>query len=134
LEILSPSRRLIAEDAESILFETWDGEMQVLAGHEPLVVPVRPCVARIVSVGGRPLAALSEGFVTITPEKVEVFADSAEWPEEIDRARAESALERAEARLGEETLPWMIARSKAAVARARARIGAVDISALPKPL
>ena len=127
LEILTPSRRLLAEPAESVIFETWDGQMQVLAGHEALVVPVRPCVARIEGTDGRSAAFLAGGFATITPEKVEMFVDSAEWPEEIDRDRAAKALERAESRLKSETVAWMIARSKAAAARASARISAYDL-------
>jgi F-type H+-transporting ATPase subunit epsilon len=131
LEILTPSRRLLAEQAESVLFETWDGQMQVLAGHEALVVPVRPCVARVGggSSGGKPVAFLAGGFATITPDKVEFFVDSAEWPEEIDRDRAHKALERAEARLKIETVPWMIERSKAAAARATARLATTDLAA-----
>ncbi len=128
LEILTPSRRLFGESVESVIFETWDGQMQVLAGHEALVVPVKPCAARIDGEKGRRVAAFSEGFATITPDKVEFFLDAAEWADEIDRDRASKALERAESRLKTETAPWMISRSQAAAARARARLAAKDLA------
>lgn len=133
LEILSPSRRLFAGTVDSVTFETWDGFMQVFAGHESIVVPVKPCLARIAGGGERSVAILAEGFATITGEKVELFVDSAEWPEEIDLERAERALARAEERLRTENLSWMVRRSKSAAARAKARIAGHALRAAAKP-
>ncbi|MFZ4616945.1 MAG: ATP synthase F1 subunit epsilon [Rectinemataceae bacterium] len=130
LEILTPERRLVAESADSVVFETSDGEMQVLPGHEAMVLPVRPCAARIGSVSGRGVASIAAGFVEISQEKVEFFVDSAEWPNEIDSERAKGALERAESRLGSQGEAWDIARAKAAAARASARLKARDLQRL----
>ena len=127
LEILTPERRLVTESADSVVFETWDGEMQVLPGHEAMVLPVRPCVARMGSVSGRGVASIAAGFVEISQEKVEFFVDSAEWPNEIDAERAKGALERAESRLDSQGEAWDIARAKAAAARASARLRARDL-------
>ena len=54
---------------------------------------------------------------------MDLFVDAAEWPEEIDRERAESALGRAAKRLATETLAWRIEASRRAAARAHNRIG-----------
>ena len=67
--------------------------------------------------------AVSNGFAEVRNDKVIVLADTAERPEEIDRARAERARERAERRLAgrvEEEVDYN--RALAALARALARL------------
>ena len=71
--------------------------------------------------------AVSGGFAEVTGERVIILAESAELPEEIDRARAERAKQRAEARLSGKSphgTPEDIdyARAVAALARAFARL------------
>jgi F-type H+-transporting ATPase subunit epsilon len=70
---------------------------------------------------------VSGGFAEVTSERVIILAESAELPEEIDRARAERAKQRAELRLsGKSPLgtPEDIdyTRAVAALARAAARV------------
>ena len=67
---------------------------------------------------------VSQGLVEIMPEKVMVLVFSAERPEEIDRARAEAAKERAEERLRQKLSMRDYYNSKAALARALARLKA----------
>jgi F-type H+-transporting ATPase subunit epsilon len=67
--------------------------------------------------------AVSGGFAEVRNDKVIVLADTTERPEEIDRARAERARERAERRLsgrGDEEIDYT--RALAALARALTRI------------
>jgi F-type H+-transporting ATPase subunit epsilon len=67
--------------------------------------------------------ALAGGFAEVRNDKVIVLADTAETPEEIDRARAERAKERAEQRLSgrsQEAIDY--ARAMCALARALTRI------------
>ncbi len=121
-ELLTPSRRLFSGKASSISFATADGEIEILAGHEPLVAPLRVGALRIRGPGLDRVAAVTEGFARIRQGRVELFADAAEWPEEIDRERAERALGRAEKRLAEDPQPWLRASSELAAERARNRI------------
>jgi F-type H+-transporting ATPase subunit epsilon len=64
--------------------------------------------------------AVSGGFLEVLPEQVTVLAETAELPEDIDIARAQSAKERAEARL--RSLDPDIDLNRAAVALQRALI------------
>jgi F-type H+-transporting ATPase subunit epsilon len=112
-------------EVDSVLFLTHDGQMEVLAGHEPVAAPVEPCVLRLRTAEGEKLAAAMEGFITITQTKVEVFLDAAEWTVEIDRKRAEAALERAEKRLSEGAMSWELSRARSAAARAKVRLAAL---------
>jgi len=68
------------------------------------------------------LAAVSGGFAEITPEYAVVLISSAEHPEEIDINRAEAARERAEERLRHKQSVVEYYNSKAALARAMARL------------
>ena len=66
---------------------------------------------------------VANGFAEVRNDKVIVLADTAERPEEIDRARAERARDRAERRLSgraDEEVDYQ--RALAALARALARL------------
>ena len=67
-------------------------------------------------------AAVGQGFAEIMPEYVILLAATAEHPEEIDEARARRAKERAEERLRQKQSLQEYYRSKAALARAMARL------------
>jgi F-type H+-transporting ATPase subunit epsilon len=121
-EILTPYRRFYSGKAESLTFVTHDGQIQILTGHESLVATVRIGQLRLVVDGNIRKAAITEGFARVKPGKVDLFVDAAEWPEEIDLERAESALGRAAKRLATEALAWRIEASKRAAARAHNRI------------
>ena len=121
-EILTPYRRFYSGKAESVTFVTHDGQVEVLANHESLVAPVRIGQLRLVVGGKARTAAVTEGFARVKAGKVDLFVDAAEWPEEIDRERAEKALGRATKRLATETLAWRVEASARAAARAHNRI------------
>ena len=67
-------------------------------------------------------AAVGAGFVEIKPDYVILLVGFAEHPEEIDRKRAEAARERAEERLRQKQSIHEYYHSKAALARAMARL------------
>lgn len=67
---------------------------------------------------------VSDGFAEIMPDYVILLVSSAERPEEIDRKRAERARERAEERLRQKQSIREYHLSKAALARAMARLKA----------
>jgi F-type H+-transporting ATPase subunit epsilon len=70
-------------------------------------------------------AAIHAGFAEILPDKVTILAEIAEWPEEIDMARAEAALERAQGRIQEKASGTDMMRAETALLRAMARINLV---------
>jgi F-type H+-transporting ATPase subunit epsilon len=121
-EILTPYRRFFSGRVESATFTTYDGRIEILAHHESLVAPVKIGQLRLVIGGKERRAAVTEGFVRVKQGKMDIFVGAAEWPEEIDRERAEQALGRAMKRLSTETLPWRIESSKLAIARAQNRL------------
>jgi F-type H+-transporting ATPase subunit epsilon len=67
--------------------------------------------------------AVSCGFAEVRNDKVIVLADTAELPQDIDRARAERARDRAERRLAGRTQEEVdYARAAGALARALTRL------------
>ena len=69
------------------------------------------------------------GFLEVLDDTVTVLAETAERPQDIDLARAESALTRAKARLEEFGATYEVERAQQAVARAEARLRAAEAEA-----
>ncbi len=123
LEIITPDRVFYKGDAKMIEMNTSEGEIGVLPGHIPMTVIVKPGILTIYEADGEEKeAALHAGFAEILPEKVTLLAEIIEWPDEIDRDRAEAAKERAEERLRTATPETDILRAQTALMRAVARI------------
>ena len=122
LRIITPDRHFYEGEVEMVEFNTTEGEIGVLPGHIPLTVIVKPGILDITEAEGDKVAALHAGFAEILPEQVTILAEIIEWPEEIDAERAEAAKERAEERLRSRTPETDLARAETALQRAVARI------------
>ncbi len=122
LRIITPDRIFYENQVKMVEFNTTEGEIGVLPGHIPLTVIIKPGILNITEGEGDKGAALHAGFAEILPEQVTILAEIIEWPEEIDEERAEAARERAEERLRSRTPETDIARAETALQRAMARI------------
>ena len=122
LRIITPDRIFYEGEVDMVEFNTTEGQVGVLPGHIPLTVIVKPGILTIHEAEGEKLAALHAGFAEILPEGVTILAEIIEWPDEIDESRAEAARERAEERLRSKTPETDIARAETALQRAIARI------------
>jgi F-type H+-transporting ATPase subunit epsilon len=99
-----------------------EGEIGVLPGHIPLVAPLTIGAMTVKSPAGQRKAAISGGFIEVTPEQVVILTEAAEMAEEIDVARAEEAKMRALARLEKKQADIDYARAQAALQRAIVRL------------
>lgn len=122
LEIVTPYRLFLNSPADMIVVKTVDGELGIMANHEPIVTPLAIGIARVKVDGIWKYAALSDGFLEMDGNKATLVVGSAEWPEEIDLERARRSLKRAEERLSDSNMPWESERVLRAVQRARTRI------------
>lgn len=122
LRIITPERVFYEGEAEMVEFNTTEGQVGVLPGHIPLTVIIKPGILHIHEAEGEKAAALHAGFAEILPEGITILAEVVEWPDEIDERRAEAARERAEERLRSRTPETDIARAETALQRAIARI------------
>ena len=117
-----PSGSFSPGHAEALILPAVDGEMGVYPGHEPVVTAVEPGELRYKADGKWEPAAVGAGFAEIKPDYVILLVGFAEHPEEIDRKRAEAAKKRAEERLRQKQSILEYYHSKAALARAMARL------------
>lgn len=122
LEVLTPDRQFFVGEVESLIVPIIDGEYGVQAGHEPIVTIVEPGTLRYKVDGDWKIAAVTSGIAEIMPDYTVLLLSAAERPEEIDLRRAEAAKERAEERLRHKSNVQEYHSSKAALARAMARL------------
>lgn len=122
LEILTPERPFFNGPVESLVLPALDGEYGVLAGHEPIVTAVVPGPVRYCIDGRWHEVIVTQGFAEIMSDYAVLLVSTAERPEEIDAARAQRAKERAEERLRQHESRREYFQSKAALARAMARL------------
>src|SRR5438105_7491508 len=92
-------RLVVAEQVDEVVAPGIEGYFGVLPGHAPFLTTLGIGVVTYRSARGEHQLAIAGGFAEVRNDKVIILADSAERPDEIDRARAESAKERAERRL-----------------------------------
>jgi F-type H+-transporting ATPase subunit epsilon len=124
LIVVTPERQLLHETVVEVTIPGLDGELGILPGHAPLITELGIGeLAYKTAVGGTavPLAIL-RGFAEVLPDRVTVLAETAERATEIDLARAEAALARAQKRLGSNDLNIDWDRASVALQRALIRI------------
>ena len=124
LEVISPERIFYDGEVEMVELTTIEGDIGVYANHIPLTTIVAPGIMTITEGGGQfKEAAVLEGFMEITQEKVTVLAQSCEWPDEIDINRAREAKERAERRIKSNDENINLSRAELALKKSLVRIG-----------
>lgn len=126
LSIITPDTSFYEGEAEFLEFTSTEGQMGVYAQHIPLTTILEPCVMTIHNDGEKKKAAILGGFIEILKEKVTVLAENAQWPEDIDLARAEAAYERAKERLAAKQEGIDLKRAEASLKRAVARIETIE--------
>lgn len=122
LELVTPEGSVLSEPVEGVSLPTVDGEITVLAGHQPIVVPIQPGEITVHKKGGREYLATSGGWVEITHTLVRVLADTAEHAHSIDESRAKKAVEQAQKIKTEAVDTVQFAEAAAALERALARV------------
>ena len=126
LEVLQPERIFFKDKVEMIVVRAIDGEIGIMAGHEPIVTPIGIGKLRIKKGGKWREAAIAGGILEVNQNKVVILSDAVEWPEEIDRQRALAAKERAEKKLQQKLPPDEFERYQAALYRAINRLRMIE--------
>lgn len=122
LEVMTPGRIFYDGEIESLIIPGVDGEMGILVDHVPVVVALKQGSLKIKEGNQWKEAIIQGGFAQVESKKTLIMSDAIEWPEEIDVSRALAAKERAEERLRQKLSQAEYLRSKAALARAMARL------------
>jgi F-type H+-transporting ATPase subunit epsilon len=100
LEVVTPSKAVVSEDAQIVVAPGSEGEFGVLKGHTTFLTSLKLGTIRYKDSSGKErVVFVSGGFAEVLPNKVTVLAESAERRKDIDAERAMRARERAQKRL-----------------------------------
>src|SRR2546423_11595857 len=123
LDVITPERRLLSEQVDSVTVPGRGGELGILPGHTPLISELQTGVLSYTRGGDTRRLLVSGGFVEVNEDRVSVLADMAEFPEEVDAARARQERDDAERRLAAFTgSPEELAEASAQLDRAGPRL------------
>ncbi|MDP3285299.1 MAG: F0F1 ATP synthase subunit epsilon [Desulfobacterales bacterium] len=125
LEVVTPEKSVVSEEAQIVMAPGALGEFGVLIGHTPFFTTLKVGIIRYRNIKGEErFVFVNGGFAEVLPDRVTVLAESAERRRDIDVERAKSALKRAQDRLAKETADkdMDFLRAKAALERALHRV------------
>src|SRR5437773_10105992 len=91
LEIVTPEKKVVETEADSVTVPTASGEAGILPNHAPLISALRPGVLSYTNRATTEKIAIASGFLEVSNDKVAVLTDNAETAAEInaDAARAD---------------------------------------------
>jgi F-type H+-transporting ATPase subunit epsilon len=119
LQIVTPDKLLVRDDADQVQIPGKSGCLGILPGHAPLITELMIGEISYSHGGTAHYFAVSWGFAEVLPDKVTILADSAERAEDIDvkraqeaKARAEEALRQASADLDYDTVNFALRRAE----------------------
>jgi F-type H+-transporting ATPase subunit epsilon len=125
LEVVTPDKSVVSEEAQIVVAPGEYGEFGVLIGHTSFLTTLKIGMLRYKDTGGSERAVfVNGGFAEVLPNKVTILAESADRRRDIDVERARAAMKRAEQRLAEARAREDIdfRRAQAALQRAVARV------------
>jgi len=123
LEVITPEKVLLSQDAASIVLPAGNGSLGILPGHAPLISKVGIGILKVRDTAKKEkLVFVNDGFIMVSLEGVTILARSAEVKEMIDVKRATAAKERAEQRLAHRDQDTDVQRARDALVRAECRL------------
>ncbi|MGC4012985.1 MAG: ATP synthase F1 subunit epsilon [Luteolibacter sp.] len=96
LEVVTPEKKVFSDTVENVYLPGEDGELGILEHHAALVTGLKPGELRYQKAGQTVHLAIGSGFAEVTDTKVVVLTDNALGEAEIDEAKAEAGIHRAE--------------------------------------
>lgn len=125
LEVVTPTGALVDDDVDIVNAPGYGGDFGVLANHAPFLSTIKIGTLTYEKDRQRKALMVSGGFCEVSNNKITFLVESAEFGEDIDVERAMRAKERAEKRLAQVSAHEdnvNRARAEAALQRALARL------------
>ena len=130
LDLVTPERMLVSTEVAELSAVSIDGEVGILPGHANYVTVLDAGELSFIEDGEQQYVAISGGFAEVSLEEgVRVMAETAEFADEIDKDRAESAKDRAERRIKDfdpDKQETDVVRAEASLKRALIRISVAE--------
>jgi F-type H+-transporting ATPase subunit epsilon len=122
LQIVSVDRSLVNETVDEVEIPGADGYFGVLPGHTPLLALLGAGELWYRQGQEKHFLLIAFGFAEVQPERVSILAQVAERADEVDVARAEAALKRAQARLATPSAEMDFERARVAMLKSLIRL------------
>lgn len=123
LEVATPEKLVIKATCKEATIPGADGYLGILPHHAPLLSRVGSGLISYRTVEGQEhKLAVHGGYLEIQSDVVRVLADAAERPDEVDAARAQEAMKRAQDRIAKLPPNVDLARALNALKRAQTRV------------
>ena len=127
-EVHTPRRLFYTGKAQAITLVLEDGEIGIYANHSPFTALSVTGILRIKDDSGKwRTAFVCGGILEVKEHKNVLMADDAEWPEEIDKARALESKQQAEETLQNPHLKFEVNEVKEELRRAEYRLRILKI-------
>lgn len=134
LDIVTAEQEVFSDQVSGVVVVGTEGELTVLPNHAPLLTAIQPGELRIMQEGNRDtFLAISGGFLEVIANRVVILADAAERADEIDEARAQEAVQRAEERLEHRAADMDLEVALASLRRSQTRLKVVRRRRLRPP-
>jgi len=100
VDAVAADRRVWEGAAVGVIARTTEGDVGVLAGHEPFLALLVPCVVEITTPDGRrEILSVDGGFLSVADNRVAILSQYGQLAREISVDGAEKELAEAEKRL-----------------------------------
>ena len=122
LEIVTPERKVTAEQVDEVEIPGSEGYFGVLPGHTPLLAMLQVGELWYRKGTEKVYISIAFGFAEVLPDRVTILAQVAEKADEIDIARAEAAKRRAEERVAKQAPEMDYERARIALLKSLVRL------------
>ena len=98
VDVVSAEESIFSGEAEFVVLPGEAGELGIYPRHTPLITRIRPGAVRILPAGGgeEQLIFVAGGILEVQPKVITVLADTAIRGHDLDEAKANEAIRRAE--------------------------------------
>ena len=98
VDVVSAEESIFSGEAEFVVLPGEAGELGIYPQHTPLITRIKPGTVRITPAGGgeEQMIFVAGGVLEVQPQVITVLADTAIRGHDLDEAKANEALKRAE--------------------------------------
>jgi len=97
VDVVSAEASIFSGEAEFVVLPGEMGELGIYPRHAPLITRIKPGTVRILKAGGEEeLVFVAGGILEVQPKIVTVLADTAIRGHDLDEAKANEAIKKAE--------------------------------------
>lgn len=122
ISVVTAEESVLEDEVDMVVAPGIEGQLGILPRHAPLLTALQPGELRMKKGGTETVLMVTGGFLEVRPDQVIVLADAAERVEQIDLARAEEAMKRAQERIRTHATDMDLDRANASLRRASVRI------------